>query len=345
MSNKPILAGLYTNKTGIGEAFRRNVTCFKMFCDPDIYDLSEFTPKQTTIPSNHVQYAGPINHDLKYFHLDWGTYKHIKSKTQPRPSQFTKKVGYFVWESSELQTTDIPVLKDFDEIWTASNYCKNIFSQYIDSSRIKVVPHPVSFATKPQAKYKKFTILIVGNISSDTARKNFADSITAAKLFKQKHKKVDIVLKTNTFSLQEKDLLKNLVEGSNIEVIDMYYSQEELQRLMSKCHVVLSLHRSEGFGLTLAESLACNTLPIATGYSGNTDFLDPRLLVDYTLQDTNHPVFPGQWANPSIEDCLVKMESLLDENLYKTILKENQELIKNQNSFESVSSIIKSLVQ
>src|SRR3712207_9035191 len=39
----------------------------------------------------------------------------------------------------------------------------------------------------------------------------------------------------------------------------------------SDCYV--SLHRSEGFGLTMADAMALGKPVIATGYSGNVDFM------------------------------------------------------------------------
>ena len=53
--------------------------------------------------------------------------------------------------------------------------------------------------------------------------------------------------------------------------------------LFARADCYVSLHRSEGFGLTLAESMALGKPVIATGYSGNTDFMTPAnsYLVDW----------------------------------------------------------------
>ena len=69
----------------------------------------------------------------------------------------------------------------------------------------------------------------------------------------------------------------------------------------------MSLHRSEGFGLPLAECMALGTPVIATGYSGNTDFMTPRnsYLVDWspTLVGPECEIYPaeGSWAEPDLD--------------------------------------------
>ena len=55
--------------------------------------------------------------------------------------------------------------------------------------------------------------------------------------------------------------------------------------LFARADCYVSLHRAEGFGLTLAEAMALGKPVIATGFSGNTDFMTPAnsYLVDWKL--------------------------------------------------------------
>ena len=73
--------------------------------------------------------------------------------------------------------------------------------------------------------------------------------------------------------------------GRDILVIDEYYSAEEKNALLGLCDCYVSLHRSEGLGLTMAEAMGLGKPVIATGYSGNLDFMTPEnsYLVDYMM--------------------------------------------------------------
>ena len=73
---------------------------------------------------------------------------------------------------------------------------------------------------------------------------------------------------------------------------------------------MLSLHRSEGFGLVPAEAMLLGRAVVATGWSGNMDFMDAdsAALVGYRLVPARDPrgVFeaPGaDWAEPDLGRC------------------------------------------
>ncbi len=89
-------------------------------------------------------------------------------------------------------------------------------------------------------------------------------------------------------------------------MIDRSLTGEELDGLMAACDCYVSLHRAEGFGLTLAEAMAIGKPAIATGYSGNVDFMNERnsYLVDYEIGRVGPEceIYPpeGEWANPSV---------------------------------------------
>ncbi|MGH9655742.1 MAG: glycosyltransferase, partial [Bryobacteraceae bacterium] len=96
----------------------------------------------------------------------------------------------------------------------------------------------------------------------------------------------------------------------------------ELHELMAACDSFVSLHRSEGFGLGIAEAMYLAKPVIATNYSGNVDFTKPdnSCLVDYRLVPVQEGeyLFPeGQvWADPNLEQAAAYMRRLAEDREY-----------------------------
>lgn len=90
---------------------------------------------------------------------------------------------------------------------------------------------------------------------------------------------------------------------------------------MKRAHCYVSLHRSEGLGLGLAEAMRLGTLTVATAYSGNMEFMSTAnsLLVDYEMVPVATSDYPYSgnnfWANPINSDarkrCVERMLTLL----------------------------------
>ena len=85
---------------------------------------------------------------------------------------------------------------------------------------------------------------------------------------------------------------------------------------MADCFV--SLHRSEGFGLGLAEAMLLGKPVIATGYSGNLDFMNREnsLLVDFEMVEIkeDRPIYTrgNFWAEPSIRHAAALMRDVYE---------------------------------
>jgi glycosyltransferase involved in cell wall biosynthesis len=81
----------------------------------------------------------------------------------------------------------------------------------------------------------------------------------------------------------------------------------------------VSLQRSEGFGLTLAEAMSLEKPVIATAYSGNLDFMTPAnsLLVKYTLTklDPAYGSYPkgAVWAEPDLDHAAELMRRVYED--------------------------------
>ncbi len=96
-------------------------------------------------------------------------------------------------------------------------------------------------------------------------------------------------------------------ERPDILVMDKYLDPATNAALMATCDSYVSLHRSEGFGLTLAEAMALGKPVIATGYSGNLDFMTAETSYLVPWVPGKVPVgcspYPAgaRWADPDLD--------------------------------------------
>ena len=96
-------------------------------------------------------------------------------------------------------------------------------------------------------------------------------------------------------------------------------TDQQRVNLINRCDAYVSLHRSEGFGLTLGEAMALGKPVIGTGFGGNVDFMTPAnsWLVDYeeTLvgpEGENYPAH-GTWAEPDLDHAAELMREVWEE--------------------------------
>lgn len=110
--------------------------------------------------------------------------------------------------------------------------------------------------------------------------------------------------------------------GSNIQFIDGYLDRDEVMSLLSSLDSYVSLHRSEGFGISMAQAMYLKKPVIATGYSGNMEFMNQNnsFLVRYQLaeiQENHGPYTKGQyWAEPDVEHAAELMRSVFDNQTH-----------------------------
>ena len=105
----------------------------------------------------------------------------------------------------------------------------------------------------------------------------------------------------------------------DIEVRDGYLGQQATRALIELTDAYASLHRAEGFGLTMADAMAAGKPVIATGYSGNLDFMDPATahLVPYELMEVGSGAEPypadAVWAEPDLDAAADLMRAVFDD--------------------------------
>jgi hypothetical protein len=223
-----------------------------------------------------------------------------------------------------------------DEVWTISSYVKNSLDKVI-SKPAKVVGLPVPF---PQNRTflrradfglpeKKFLVTMSFDYMSDFARKNPLGSIRAYKeAFKSTSEAVLVVKSINSESFPDLAQLvyDEVAERPDIRLMSHYFTSYENNALLELSDVFISLHRAEGYGLNLADSIARQTAVIATGYSGNLDFMNPKssILVPYDLVKVSryagHKV-RASWAEPDTSFAASKLREMFNN---PDLLRKNQ---------------------
>ena len=233
------------------------------------------------------------------------------------------------WELPHLHHSWLEPLRQFDEVWAPTRFVQQAFSA---SGFGKVVHVPVSIDVPidmaPARDHfgipaNATAYLFAFDFSSFPARKNPEAVLDAWAAAFGGDARADVALVIKTMGqgpgrLDVLSRLRSLAERDpRIIIIDAVLSREDMYRLTASTDVFVSLHRSEGFGLGIAEAMAMGKVAIATDFSGSADFVtrETGFPVPYRLaevQPEDYPYFiPGQhWAEPDIESAARAMRNL-----------------------------------
>jgi len=224
----------------------------------------------------------------------------------------TFNIGYWAWELESLPADWIAALAFLDAVMVPSQFCKDAVLRGTDKP-VCVVPHPVrEDAVGPRKSAgREFTVLSIFNFGSSFARKNPLAAVAAFRTAFGDDPTARLILKTSAGHRYPHELARlqqAAGSGGNIEIVDAVLSESEIGTLYRRADAFLSLHRSEGFGLPIADAMMRECPVIATGWSGNADFctpetalLVPSQLVPFADDDRAYAnVRGGRWAEPDI---------------------------------------------
>lgn len=206
---------------------------------------------------------------------------------------YKKKIAIWVWELENFQEQWLKYINMLDELWVPSNFVKNSI-QKISNIKIHVVPHSIDIdcieKTNYRLKYKipqnAFLMGFFFDSSSYVERKNPLALIKAFNELSKEFNNLYLILKISHIHLFKNYLLTNNIQISDrVIFIEESMKSSELYGLIDELDCYVSPHRSEGFGLTIAEALAIGTTVVSTNYSGPIDFAthENSYPVDYDM--------------------------------------------------------------
>ncbi|WP_449417179.1 glycosyltransferase [Phormidium nigroviride] len=316
------ISGYINGEFGLGEGARANIRAIEAAGIP--FAVNNFTNsphrKQDTTYQNFTQ-GNPYPVNLIQVNAD-EVNNFIKSAGKDY-LEGHYNIGFWAWELTAFPPELTSKFNYFHEIWTYSNHCIEAISMASPIPVIKIMPS-ISLPTPSLDREalglpkNKFIFLFLFDFFSRIERKNPLATISAFKqAFGESNQEILLVIKScnSEYFPEQQELLKSAIENcQSIKHIDGYLSKNEVNALLYNCDCYVSLHRCEGFGLTMAEAMFFGKPTIATAYSSNTEFMNVgnSFLVRYKLEEIAADCGPYKkgniWANPDIEYAAYLMQ-------------------------------------
>jgi glycosyltransferase involved in cell wall biosynthesis len=239
-------------------------------------------------------------------------------------------IGYWAWELPTVPASWRPACSCVHEVWAPSRFTARALENLMPG-RVRVVPLPLALSPPEPAPLDRaafglpedaVVILVSFSLASAFERKNPLAAVEAfRKAFGNRPDRI-LVLKVGHGGHFTEDMqrMREAIAGcGNIRLETRTLPVADTHALTRLADIVLSLHRSEGFGLVPAEAMMLGRAVVATNWSATAEFLDDScgVPVGYRLVPAQDPrgIFeaPGAvWAEADTDEAARALCGLAD---------------------------------
>jgi len=279
-----------------------------------------------TEPSRSIldrsKYLGLEVFDMTLIHVQPEPYFetcYARAGLNPRPD--VHRIGMWYWEFGQPPAEWRRIARSLDEVWAPSRFVAHALREILEVPVIELTPgvevgEVIPFDRARLGVPQSHTLfLFIFDANSHTERKNPTGLITAFRRAFRADDKATLVIKAGNLRMhpEEASRLRAAARRAGTIILDQTLPRGELNGLIQACDCYVSLHRSEGFGLTIAEAMLLGKPVIATAYSANVEFMGrgTSLLVGYELVPVGRQIGPYSkdllWAEPSVAEAAEAM--------------------------------------
>jgi len=271
-------------------------------------------------------------HGVNVFHVDPPAAHEIDHHHGPGFRSGRYNIGYFAWELPEFPDAWLPSFDYFDEIWCPSDFTAEAVREK-SPVPVLTMPHAIAFAAPAgdrdlwRARFglprDAFLFLSLFDLNSYAERKNPRAAVEAFRRAALPPARegggAALVLKVQNVTGNEADfaaLRESVRDLPGTVLITETLSRADLYALEAACDGLVSLHRSEGFGLAVAECMHLGKPVISTDWSATAEFVSaangrPVRAPLITLDRSHGPYGKGgTWADPDPAHAAEHMREL-----------------------------------
>ncbi len=238
------------------------------------------------------------------------------------------RIGMWYWEVEDFPPTQHGGFAVLDEVWVATDFVRRAVEPHS--------PVPVRTLTPPLPQRGAEPTLTTADLGlpdrpyllfsfdflSTVERKNplgLLEAFSAAFAPDEGPLLVIKSINADKRPAQAERLRLAAATRPDVVLLEEHVSPEARDALVAHCSAYVSLHRSEGLGLTMAEAMAWGKPVVATRYSGNLQFMTDQnsFLVGWRPATVPSGAAPypagGTWADPDPAEATRLIRLIWDE--------------------------------
>lgn len=335
-----LVCGLLRSTTGFGWVARSTL---RLAAEARVaaipLDLSEILAR------DNLAAGGPLprisGHALEgpgtlILHFNPNQFPYVRSFLPEAAFERKYVIASCAWELERIPDAWIRWLDLVDEIWVPSRFVAQAFENAGVRLPHRIVPPLLNGPEAARADRGRFgfadhefLVLAAFSFGSGLSRKNPNAAVAAFRLAFAGGPARLVLKVSDTDAIPEAwSRFRTAYSGDpQITIVSERLDDEAMWSLIASCDVILSLHRAEGFGMVPAQGMLVGKAVVATGWSGNLDFMTPdtAILAPYTLIPVEDPegLFSGtglHWAEPDVEAAATALRRLFDEQGFRGAL-------------------------
>jgi|GEM_PF-2037201 len=361
------LIGDFQGTTGLCQSGRDLIAAIEHIGCP--YEVLDMPMAPGRFVSNELTWAeaeglAPPKSPISIITWNSDSYEMMARMLPAHVFQNRRMIGVNYWETGQgLPEGHARGLDYVDEVWVATDYIGKSISastslpinKYPYFFKPATVPNPL--VLPPELQHDRFVFLFSFDARSVLRRKNPSAVCEAfVTAFPERLPGGPVcVIKSiaaeETYPIEYLETRSRFWHRPDIIFMDRYLPVAERDSLLSRADCYVSLHHSEGLGLTLMESMALGKPCIATGYSGNLEFMTPdnSWLIPYNMVEIGPGICPyppeHKWAAPDVFAAAKAMREVYQNpELAAKKAALGRETILNNHSLEVVSQQVRKLL-
>ena len=322
-----VIGGFFRSTSGLGQGAR----LFTAALDDRlarVLDVTERLGVRANLPPAGDRMGSDKGPPVLLTHLNPPELTRLLQLTGASVLSGRRHIGYWAWELPRAPQSWRRACHYVDEVWVPSRFTAEAIRAIAPPGLpVRVVPHPVSMMPRGRADRARFglpddrTLVFAAlDLRSTLARKNPFGALEAyAAATPGRAGDTLLVCKASNLDADPEagERLRALMASrSDVVLLEENLSSLDMSSLIASTDIVLSMHRAEGFGLVLAEAMWLGKAVVATGWSGNMDFMDEEtsVLIPYTMvpvSDAQAMYANATWAEPKLDHAAEKLAWLI----------------------------------
>ena len=351
------LYGFFKAENGLAQGVRTYARAMEKAGIPHTFLNTDFIG---WLPQNDTTFDNQLTKENKYavnvIHVNPDQWQEACGMFPREQFNGHYNIGVFLWELETVPEDWKPMFGYVDEIWTPSKFIADAMRKETDKP-VTVIPYGMETPCNESLtradfglSEDDFQVLMMFDSNSFSSRKNPGAAIDAFReAYGENPEYVKLVIKISNPKPEDIAFVEEHIGGkAGYTLITERMDKERLNSLIRLCDVFLSLHRSEGFGLVLAEAMSLGTATVATNWSANTEFMPEgtACLVDCGMVPVGNAYRYEQegvtWAEPDVHQAAAYLRRLKDDPAYREqIVRAGQQQIRERLNTEQTAEKIR----